>query len=393
MIRAAIFDLDDTLLNSRALFEARENRQWDAVMAGLDSVVPFEVADDQPAITSLPKAARERGLAVGVVTHSPEHYAGALLRRHKIKVDEMVTGSDRLPPKPDPTGLITVARALQIAPAECVYIGDSVGDFGAAAAAGMASIGVSWDKRIPESWRHGWPDIAVDRPARLLEALEGDPGLSPIGEVVAAGEEPVPHWGSLVQLGANTLALGRYFPWTDRRYPEHPLSRLVIDAKDEETHQENLARIFGAMEILRFTNPPALIASVPPDPEDDGDRFTVARAAVAEVFEAADGGDLLRMKYGVDDYKQTPRDQRAAKTCERFDATRALDGERVILIDDVINSGAQAGACRNALAAAGAGGVTILTAGVSQDSLPEPCPRCGEEYGGRARVKLNSRDR
>lgn len=390
MIRAAIFDLDDTLLNSRALFEARERRDWGVVMAGLDSVVPFEVADGQPAITSLPKAARDRGLAVGVFTHSPEPYADALLRRHKIKVDEMVTGSDRLPPKPDPTGLITVARALQIDPAECVYIGDSVADFGAAAAAGMTSIGVCWDQRIPESWRHGWPDIAVDRPSRLLEALEGGVGLSPIGEAAAAGEGAVPHWGSLLQLGGNTLGLGRYFQWGDRRYPEHALSRLIIDAKEEEPRQEDLAQAFGALDALRFTNPPALIASVPPAPDDPGDRFTDSRAALAEVFDAEDAEGLLTMRYAVENYKQIPRDQRAANNHDRFEATQELDSERIILIDDVYTSGSTARACREALAAAGAGGVTILVAGVAQDKLPEPCPRCGEEYGGQIKVKRNS---
>ncbi len=390
MISTAIFDLDETLLDSRALFEARARRDWAAVMAGLDSVVPFEIAEGQPAVASLPKAARDRGMAVGVLTHSPEHYADALLRRHKIKVDEMVTGSDRFPRKPDPTGLITVARALQSDPAECVYIGDSVADFEAAAAAGMASIGVCWDQHIPESWRHGWPDIAVDRPSRLLEALEGDVGLSPIGEVVAAGEEPTPHWGSLLQLGGSTLGLGRYFQWGDRRYPEHALSRLIIDAKEEAPRQEELAETFGALGALRFTNTPALIASVPPAPDDSGDRFTAARAALAEVFDAEDAGDLLAMRHAVEGYKHVPRDQREAKNRERFEATRDLDGERIILIDDVFTSGSTAGACRDALAAAGAGGVTILVAGVAQDSLPEPCPLCGEEFGGRIKVKRNS---
>jgi HAD superfamily hydrolase (TIGR01549 family) len=391
MIRAAIFDLDDTLLDSRALFEARERRDWGVVMARLDSVVPFEVAEGQPTITSLPKAARDLGLTVGVFTHSPEPYADALLRRHKIKVDEMVTGSDRLPPKPDPTGLITVARALQIDPVECIYVGDSAADFGAAAAAGMTSIGVCWDQGIPESWRHSWPDIALDRPSRLLEVLEGGVGLSPIGEAVTAGEEPTPHWGSLLQLGGNTLGLGRYFQWGDRRYPEHALSRLIIDAKEEKTRQENLAQAFGALGALRFTNPPALIASVPPAPGDSGDRFTAARAALAEVFDAGDAEGLLTMKYAVEDYKQTPRDQRAAKTRDRFEATRELEGERIILIDDVLTSGSQAGACREALASAGAGGVTTLVAGVSQNPLPEPCPQCGAEYGGRIKVKRNSK--
>jgi len=98
------------------------------VMAGLDSVVPFQVAEGQPAIASLPKAARDQGLAVGLFTQPR-----ALCRRAAAPPqDQGRRDGHRIrpfPPKPDPTGLITVARALQIDPAECVYIGDGVADF------------------------------------------------------------------------------------------------------------------------------------------------------------------------------------------------------------------------------------------------------------------------
>jgi predicted amidophosphoribosyltransferase len=54
------------------------------------------------------------------------------------------------------------------------------------------------------------------------------------------------------------------------------------------------------------------------------------------------------MKYAVDDYKQIPRGQRAAKTRDRFEATQDLEGERIILINDVFTSGATTRACREA---------------------------------------------
>lgn len=390
MIRAAIFDLDDTLLDTGALLRAREAREWDVVLGGLDSVVEFAVEEDQPAVVSLPKEASSRGLAVGLFTHSPLTYTEGLLRRFGIRVDEMVTGSDRLPPKPDPTGLIAVSRALGIDPEDCVYIGDNVGDFGAAASAGMLSIGVSWDSSTPESWRHGWPNFAVNRPSRLLNVLDGKTALAPMGEVLADGTNPQVHWGSILRLGANTYGLGRYFPKSkDRRYPAHSLSHLILGSKDKPEERERLGAIFAAMSQIPVQNAPEIIASVPPSPEGE-DRFEAARGFLAEAFDAEDRGPLLKQLYGVDDYKSTSRDARGAKVKDRFEATDALDGERLLLIDDVINTGSQAEACRLALLAAGAKSVAILSASVNQDALPRPCPNCGDEFGGIVRTKTNS---
>lgn len=389
MTRAAIFDLDDTLLDTSALFSAREARQWAAVLAGLDSVKEFEVREGESAVVSLPKEASSRGLAVGLFTHSPQPYAEELLRRFGIAVDEMVTGSDHLPLKPDPTGLITVARSLDVDPADCIYIGDSVGDFGAAAAAGMPSVGVSWGSSTPESWRHGWPDVAVNRPSRLLEAIDGTTGLGPLGEILADEDEARIHWGSILRLGSNTFGLGRYFPMGDRRYPGDSFSHLILGSKDEPKERERLAAIFAAMGQVQVQNPPELLASVPPSP-DGADRFEQARGQLAEVFDAEDRGPLLKQLYGVDDYKRTARDERAGKVVDRFEATQELADERVLLIDDVLNTGSQAEACRSVLLEAGAKSVAILSAAVSQDALPEPCPACGEEFGGTIRTKVNS---
>lgn len=189
-LKAVIFDLDDTLLDTGELLDARDRRAWSEVFGGLDAVRIFEVSEAESPVTSLPRKVRGRGLGVSLYTHSPAKYATELLRAHGVVVDAMVTGSDRLPPKPDPTGLLVVARALGVRPEECIYVGDSVGDFGAAAAAGMTSIGVAWTGRVPESWRHGWPDVAVDKPSNVLRFIDGGEGLGLLGEVLTENKQP-----------------------------------------------------------------------------------------------------------------------------------------------------------------------------------------------------------
>jgi predicted amidophosphoribosyltransferase len=163
---------------------------------------------------------------------------------------------------------------------------------------------------------------------------------------------------------------------------------LILDSKEKSRAQQRLGEKFGALELVRIKNPPELIVSVPPDPEGV-DRFGPARAALAELYEAEEDGGVLRQLFGVDDYKSVKRARRAAKVVGRFEVTRALEGQRVVLIDDVFNSGAQAEACRAGLREGGAGGVSIIVAGVSQDPLPEPCPQCEV---GTVRTKRRRRD-
>lgn len=375
-LRAVIFDLDDTLLDSSALLADRDARAWRRVFERLDEVKPFVVAEEEPDVVELPGLAADRGLKVGLLTHSPREYAVELLRAHNISVEAMVTGSDGYPPKPDPAGLEAVLAELEVEPEDALYVGDSVGDFGAAAAAGAMAAGVAWTQATPVAWRHGWPDVALARPHRLLQLLDGDGGLACWAEAITAGQSPRVHWGSLMRLGNGMYGLGRYFPMGDRRYPAHELSHLVLRAKEDQSAAAEVAQIFGCVaEKATVGTLPELILSVPPE-ADGYDRFALSRAALAEVWGARDGTGLLTMSYGVEDYKQTPRQERAGRNVDRF-ACSPLSGEHVVLIDDVLTSGGQSEACREAITASGGGPLTVLVLSVTQDSLPEQCPRCG----------------
>ncbi len=383
-VRAVIFDLDDTLVDSSALQADRDARRWQQVFQRLDEVKPFAVADIGVAVADLPHLVGERGLKVGLLTHSPADYATQLLDAYGISVQASVSGSDGYEPKPDPAGLRAVLAGLDVEPEDALYVGDSIADFGAAAAAGVSSVGVSWDESSRASWRHVWPDFAVGEPRRLLELIDGCSELASWAEVFADGHTPAVHWGSLLRLGAGVYGLGRYFPLSDQRYPGHALSHLVLAAKEDQQAAEQVADIFKAVaEHATTGHIPQLILSVPPE-QGNYDRFAPARSALAEAWEARDGGGLLRMNFAVEDYKQMPHDQRIAECAERF-SCEPLNGERSVLIDDVLTSGAQSEACRAAIKAAAGGPVTILVLSVAQEPLTEQCPRCNSNLKTRTR--------
>jgi phosphoglycolate phosphatase-like HAD superfamily hydrolase len=372
---AVIFDLDDTLLDTRALAPYRDARNWRECFARLDLAVPFVVEGDEVRVEELPALVAERGMAVGLLTHSPAPYAEGLLRKFSVRVEAMVTGSDGYAPKPNPSGLEAVARELGVAPERCLYVGDSVGDFGAAAAARMSSSGVAWDGKFPGDWQRGWPDAAVVSTSRLLEFVDGNNALRPLGEVLAGDETPEVHRGSLLRLGGGRYGLGRYFNMGDHRYPSHALSQLVISAKDDVVSAEVVARIFDFLALNATARPPDLVVSVPPAPGQTYDRFEQSRARLSEAWGARDGGGSLRMSFEVEGYKGMSFDERRAHNVGRFQSDE-LDRENVVLIDDVLTSGGQADACRDALREAGAGQVTVVALAVAQAELPELCPQC-----------------
>jgi HAD superfamily hydrolase (TIGR01549 family) len=379
MPAAVIFDLDETLLDTSALRADRDARQWGLVARRLPEVRTYNVADSVVAVAELPARLRSNGYPVGVLTHSPRWYAERLLATFGIEYDALITGSDSYPRKPDPASLLAMADELGVAATDAMFVGDSDTDVGAAAAAGAPSVGACWSRHAPTSWRRNWPDVVISRPDRLFDVLADGARMAPFGEAVAAGIAPRWHWGSVMRLSDGAVAAGRYFSATDRRHAAHPLSQLVLDAKDDPAAAERVADVFVALaERPARDGQPDVVTSVPPAPDRDYDRFAVVRERLAAAYGTTARGDILTMRRAVDNYKSLNHDERAAANRDRF-ASCALDGERVLLIDDVLTSGTggQAESCRAAMLARGAAAVTVVGMTVTQDPLAETCPACG----------------
>ena len=110
----------------------------------------------------------------GVVTNKAERFTLPLLQGLCL-VDRAacVVGGDttaRAKPHPDP--LLHAAAALQLPPAECLYVGDDLRDVQAARAAGMpvlaAKYGYLGDGGSIESWQ---ADAIIEHPRQVLDYL------------------------------------------------------------------------------------------------------------------------------------------------------------------------------------------------------------------------------
>lgn len=131
-------------------------------------VTPFEGIDE------LLRELRRRHLPLGLMT-------GKGRRSAKITLEALgwsqifaavVTGEDIEHQKPHPAGPLAVARALQIPPQHCAFVGDSPADIGAGKAAGMITVAAGWHPVYLEQIRQMEPDLWAEIPADVLRVVE-----------------------------------------------------------------------------------------------------------------------------------------------------------------------------------------------------------------------------
>lgn len=142
------------LLMHRALPGGEENPQFEEVLATFRT---YYASHSQcktapyPGILSLLSGLRERGVRVAVVSNKFDaavrdlcaHYFGGL-------VEVAVGESPEVPKKPAPDTVYRAMRLLGVAPADCVYVGDSDVDIRTAENAGIPCISVLWGFRDRE---------------------------------------------------------------------------------------------------------------------------------------------------------------------------------------------------------------------------------------------------
>ncbi len=210
MMRAVIFDLDETLLDTSMLRDSRTPGRWGWVFRHLGDVRRYH-HDSPVQVHELPSRLADMNYQVGILTNSPSRYARELLDLHNLPYDALVSGSDAVAPKPSPKGMRQLLDELGVDPNEAVFVGDDNRDTGAAAAAGVLSVGVAWSRKAPACWRRHWPDVAIARPDQLFDLLENPDPMRPFVEAVLAKVKPKWHWGSMAILGEGVFAAGRYF--------------------------------------------------------------------------------------------------------------------------------------------------------------------------------------
>ena len=223
--RAALFDLDGTLLDSAPDFVAtcvrmRAARGLPPISLGqlrpkvskgaramLSVAFPHMEQADREALVpeflaiyrqelgrhsrvfdgveAMLQALEQAGSVWGIVTNKPEYLARDILPQlgWQARCAVLIGGDTLAEKKPHPLPLLAAAERIGIAPGDCVYVGDDERDIVAARAAGMPSIAALWGYRLdeeqPESWR---ADRICEDVAELLQ-----PAVWPVAHAVVAG--------------------------------------------------------------------------------------------------------------------------------------------------------------------------------------------------------------
>ena len=124
-----------------------------------------------PGIEPLIDALEARGFRWGIVTNKSTALTRKLLAEMNL-LDRpacVVCGDTTPYLKPNPASLLHAAKVLDLAPADCIYVGDDLRDILAAHAAGMQSVAVAWGYGDAlESWK---ADRIIERPQDLISIL------------------------------------------------------------------------------------------------------------------------------------------------------------------------------------------------------------------------------
>lgn len=126
-----------------------------------------------PGMAELLAALIAREIAWGIVTNKSSRYTTRLVEELGVSPACVICGDTTPHLKPHPAPLLAAAEKLELAPADCVYVGDDLRDIQAARAAGMRCVAVQYgyhgtDNPGPASWN---ADAIISHPAELLEHL------------------------------------------------------------------------------------------------------------------------------------------------------------------------------------------------------------------------------
>lgn len=116
---------------------------------------------------------RDRGVRMSVLSNKPDDFTRACVSGFLSEwTFDIVRGAiDGVPRKPDPTGAKTIARDMNVQPAEVIYLGDTGTDMKTATGAGMFAVGVLWGFRSENELLENGAQVVVEHPRDVLQLL------------------------------------------------------------------------------------------------------------------------------------------------------------------------------------------------------------------------------
>ncbi|ONN71668.1 hypothetical protein BVL52_10150 [Pseudomonas oryzihabitans] len=412
MLKAVLFDLDDTLANTSSLEEIRETRNY-------DELTPEVLAKIRPykKVLALLEGLKAAGVKTGVVTNSGRRYAQAVLAQLGLpEFDTVVTYTDVKADgaKPSPDGILLALSNMGVkVSSDVIYIGDNYIDFVAAYRAGVKPVACSWASRRPISQV---PALELST-EYLLSELDNAQGLLPAAEICEVNQGldfdkkrlyfiPLDLDGNTITVKSDlrVLCLGRYFSQksvvTARYHDAHPLSRKIAE-KESNAHFEAPQHWIDLVahcvkEIPNYFSLEGsldLVTVIPSKPEKNP-RLERMLSAVAEQLSSPPVAMANLFSFAAN----TPS-QKSLARFEREDSIKnnlflnpehqgLVRGKTIVVIDDVLTTGATMRRAFDLLENEGANLVIGLALAKTVSIVEEEkeCQKCGRPM----RLRLNS---
>ena len=137
---------------------------------------PLRGIGNYPGMEVTLKKLHSWGVLLAVLSNKPHSVVEAIIREvYPRGIFARCYGQmEEMPRKPAPDGALRIARELNCAPEECLYIGDTDVDMKTGAAAHMETVGVLWGFRDRKELEENHAVHLAERPEDLLEIVQGN---------------------------------------------------------------------------------------------------------------------------------------------------------------------------------------------------------------------------
>ncbi len=126
-----------------------------------------------PGISEMLDQVSRFDVKIAILSNKPHALTVRCAESHLSKWPfEAVLGQqDATPRKPDPTAALAIAKQLAVSADECLFVGDSGVDMQTATAAGMAPVGVLWGFRPESELREHGAQVLLSHPSEIIPQL------------------------------------------------------------------------------------------------------------------------------------------------------------------------------------------------------------------------------
>lgn len=133
----------------------------------VDHTLPY------PGITDLLDALTGKEIRMAVLSNKMERFTKEMIATllSSWTFAEVIGASTSLPPKPDPSGALLIARTLGVREEEFLYLGDSNIDMKTAVQAGMFPVGALWGFQSADELRDAGARVLIQEPGDLLKLI------------------------------------------------------------------------------------------------------------------------------------------------------------------------------------------------------------------------------